>query len=158
MPKKTNHKGSEKAKAVWDYNKKTRSLDGLIDLAKAGNASAFRTLLGHLVLRYENSSRRNRDLKLDDAYNAWLADCFVKVLGGETLDRAFGQAKVTRGRPSKQPQDLRKEIEMAAQVARLIDDDKTREAAIAEVAEANATSESSIRDAWDTFRISESGK
>ncbi len=139
---------------VWLDNRKGRTLDGLIEMAQAGDKPAIRSLFGMFVLKVQN--RRTPD----PAVMEYFASCFLRIIAdkgkGESADVVFGLTKKgRRGRPVANSQERFLHAMIAHEVGTLIAAGSSREEAILEVSKLRKKGEKSVGKYYDQYRVPE---
>ncbi len=141
---------------VWLDNKKSRTLDGLIEMAQAGDRPAIRSLFGMFVLKVDNQLRVRNRRAPDPAVMEYFALCFRRILAGESADVVFGLSrKGQRGRHAANSADRFLHAMIAQEVGTLIAAGSSRHEAIREVSKRRKQSDKSVEKYYDRYRVSE---
>ena len=69
---------------VWADNETLRTIDGTIEMARAGDRGAIETLMGSFVMKVENGRNPAPEIM------SWIAESFLRILEREPADVAFG--------------------------------------------------------------------
>ena len=95
---------------VWRNNKALRTVEGCIEMADAGDRHAIGVLMGSFIAKVENGCAPHPEVL------KWVADAFLKILGQEKADVAFGLTTRKKGR---RPLDS-KALETRAEIAHFV--------------------------------------
>ena len=127
--------------------KAASSMEGLIELAKAGDRGVARQLLALFAYRQLHPDDLGRQRTHQPALLDYLAECFNDILRGMPADKALRLTAGTKGRPEASLYEKEEFIGIAVAVAALRRAGQTLETAVQTIADERHKSASSVKKA-----------